>query len=96
MSDQATIYLDEPVDEIQSKLLAIYQNAKFKNYKIILSDKWLENPFDPDMASYNQWHFAFETNVSSSRSSSSSVTLFFKNDKLSKIQHLYNEGDIMN
>ena len=96
MSDEATIHLDDPVDEIQTKLLAIYQNTTFKNYKIILSSKWLEKPFDPEMATYNEWHFSFNTDISSSKSGSSSVSLLFNNDKLVKIQHVYSEAGTMN
>ncbi|KVV15026.1 hypothetical protein [Flavobacterium sp. TAB 87] len=96
MSDEATILLNDPIDGIKQKLLSIYQDPTYKDYKIILSNKWLEKPFDTDMANYNEWNFTFDTDISTSRSGSSSVYLFFKNDKLSKIQHIYNENDTMN
>lgn len=96
MSDETTIQVNDPIDRIQQKLLAIYENIIYKDYQITLSNKWLEKPYDPDMDNYDEWHFVFDTDISSSRSGSSSVILFFKNHKLSKIQHIYNEGDIMN
>lgn len=96
MSDKATIHQDDAIVDIQSKLVAIYQNATFENYKIILSPKWLERPFDPEMAANNEWHFSFNTDITSSKSSSSSVSLFFSNAKLVKIQHVYSEASTMN
>lgn len=96
ISDEATIHLDDQVDQIQSKLLAIYQITDFKDYTITLSPKWLKKPFDPEMASYNEWHFAFNTEISTSKGGYSSVSLFFNNDKLVKIQHVYGEADVFN
>lgn len=95
MSDEATIHLNDPVSGIQQKLLTIYENTRYKDYQIILSNKCLEKPFDPDMANYDEWHFTFSTDVNTARIGSSSVRLFFKNQKLSKIQNIYNEADIM-
>lgn len=96
LSYESTIHVNDPIEEIQQKLFAIYQNPLYENYKILLSGKWLEKPFDPEMANYHEWHFAFNTSINSSRSGSSSVNLFFQNGKLSKILHHYNEGDIVN
>lgn len=93
---ESTIHVNDPIEEMQQKLFAIYQNPLYENYKILLSGKWLEKPFDLEMANYDEWHFAFNTSISSSKSGISSVHLLFKNGKLSKILHHYNEGDIMN
>lgn len=95
-SNENTIHVDDAVDGVTNKLRVIYQNPTYQNYKIILSDKWLEKAFDPDMSNYNEWYFAFSTEISSSRSGFSSVFLFFKDGKLSKIQHQYNEADLVN
>ena len=94
VSDEIAIHINDPIAGIKEKLLAIYQNPVFKNYQIILSDKRLNRPFDPDMANYDQWGFSFSISVSPSREGTSSVSLFFQNQKLSKIRHVYNENDI--
>lgn len=96
MPDEATIHLNDPIDEIREKLLAIYQNPIYEKYQIVLSDKWLEKPFDPDMINFNEWYFTFTTDISTSRSGVSAVSLFFKEGKLSKIQHYYNEAEMLN
>jgi hypothetical protein len=95
ISEQNTIHLDDPIDGIQKKLVGIYQNPTYKNYRITLSNKWLEKDFDPDMSNYKEWYFAFSTDISFSKGSTSAVLLYFKNDKLFKIQHQYNEAEIV-
>lgn len=94
VSDEITIHINDPIAGIKEKLLAIYQNPVFKNYQIILSDKWLDRPYDPDMANYDQWDFSFSFQISYNRGGNSSVSLFFQNQKLSKIEHYYNEGEL--
>lgn len=96
MSDEATIHLNDPVSGIQQKLLDIYENTTYKDYQITLSNKWLEKPYDPDMDNYDEWYFTFSTDVNTARSGSSSVNLYFKNDKLYNIKHIYSENDTMN
>ena len=96
MSEENTIHINDPIDGIQEKLLAIYQNPIYENYKITLSPKWLQKSFDADMSNYKQWSFTFSTEVSNSKSGTSAVTLYFENAKLTKIQHQYNEAEIFN
>lgn len=96
MPEESSIQVNDPIDKIQQKLLAIYENSTYRDYQITLSNKWLEKAFDSDMANYDDWQFAFANNISSSRSGYSTVFLFFKNDKLYKIQHIYNVSETMN
>lgn len=95
MSDQNTIHLNDPIDGIQQKLKAIYQNPTYEKYKITLSNKWLQKAFDPDMSNYKEWYFTFSTDVSFSKGGISGVTLYFKDGKLFKIRHQYNEAKIV-
>lgn len=96
MSEKNTIHLNDPIAGIQEKLVTIYQNSTYENYKITLSNKWLQKAFDPDMSNYKEWSFSFSTDVSSSRGGTSAVTLYFKNEKLAKIRHQYNEAEMVN
>lgn len=93
-SDGIAIHVNDPIDKMYEKLLAIYQIPTYNNYQIILPDKSLEKPFDPDMANYSEWGFTFSYEVKPGRGGISSVRLFFKNGKLSTIRHEYNEADI--
>ncbi|HEY5511024.1 MAG TPA: hypothetical protein VIK10_08345 [Prolixibacteraceae bacterium] len=93
-SDEIAIHVNDPIDKMYEKLLAIYQIPTYSDYQIILPDKSLEKPFDPDMANYDEWGFTFSYEVKPGRGGISSVRLFFKNGKLSSIRHEYNEADI--
>lgn len=92
--DEFAIHVNDPINKVYEKLLAIYQIPTYSDYQIILPDKSLEKPFDPDMANYDEWGFSFSYEVKPGRGGISSVRLFFKNDKLSRIRHEYNEADI--
>jgi hypothetical protein len=91
-----SIYTNDTIDEFYAKLLVIYQMPEFSNYQIILPDKSLEKPFDPDMVNYNEWHFTFSAKVKPGINGTSSVRLYFSNDKLSKIRHVYDEREVYN
>lgn len=93
-SDEIAIRVNDPIDKMYEKLLAIYQIPIYRDYQIILPDKSLEKPFDPDMANYDEWGFSFSYEVEPGRGGISSVRLFFENGKLSRIRHEYNEADI--
>jgi hypothetical protein len=93
-SDEIAIHVNDPIDKIYEKLLAIYTIPIFNDYQIILPDKSLEKPFDPDMANYGEWGFTFSYEVKPGRGGISSVRLFFENGKLSRIKHEYNEADL--
>lgn len=93
-SDEIAIHVNDPIDKIYKKLLAIYKIPTYNDYQIILPDKSLEMPFDPDMANYGEWGFTFSYEVEPGRGGISSVRLFFENGKLSRIRHEYNEADL--
>jgi len=94
--DAATIHVGDPVDGMYAKVLAIYQMPAYSNYTLILPDKPLNKPFDPDMANYDEWGFSFAEDVKPGISGTSSVTLFFKNGRLVKITNYYNESRVYN
>lgn len=95
-SDESAIQLDDSIDKVYEKLLGIYETPAYSDYQIILPDKSLEKPFDPDMANYDEWAFGFVENIIGNIFGTSSVSLFFKNNKLSKIRHQYNENEMVN
>lgn len=95
-SDEIAIQIDDPIDKVYEKLLGIYEIPTYSNYQIILPDKSLEKPFDPDMVNYDEWAFGFVENITGNIFGTSSVSLFFKNNKLSKIRHQYNENEMVN
>ena len=96
ISDEIAIQINDPIDEMYEKLLKIYQIPAYSDYQIILPDKLLEKPFDPDMANYNEWRFSFVTNLGANKFGRSFVSLFFKNEKLVRIRHEYNENEMVN
>lgn len=95
-SDEIAIQIDDSIDKVYEKLLTIYQTPTYSDYQIILPDKSLKKPFDPDMVNYNEWAFGFVENISANIFGTSSISLFFKNNKLSKIRHQYNENEMVN
>ena len=96
LTNESTIFPDDPISEIRQKLLAIYQVPAYQNFQIVLSDKWLEKPYDPNMDNYDEWAFSFSEDVGSGRSGLSSVRLYFSNGNLVKIRHEYNEAEVFN
>lgn len=96
VADATAIHKGDPVNKIYEKLLAIYQISPYNSYQIILPDKPLEKPFDPDMANYTEWAFSFSERVQPGIQGTSSVRLFFENGKLIKIRHEYNEHAVYN
>ena len=93
--DEMTIHVDDPIDTMYEKLLAICQTAPYSDYQITLPDKSLERPFDPDMANYDEWAFSFTEDVSSNKVGRSSVRLFFNNQKLVRIRNEYSENEVV-
>lgn len=94
--NELSILIDDPISGIAQKLSAIYQIPIYQNLQIVLSDKWLEKSYDPEMANYDEWAFSFSEDIKSSRSGNSAVRLYFDNGNLVKIRHKYNEADIVN
>ena len=95
-SNEIAIHVNDPIDKIYEKLLAIYKIPTYSDYQIILPDKSLEKPFDPDMANYDEWAFDFSKNISTGTVGRSSVRLFFNNQKLVKIRDEYSEDEVVN
>ena len=94
--NEIAIHLDDPVDMVYGKLLEIYQIPTYRDYQIILPDKTLKKPFDPNMANYDEWAFDFSENISAGKVGRSFVRLFFSNKKLMKIRLEYNEYEVVN
>ena len=94
--DEIRIRPHDPISELYQKLLAIYERPLYNQYQIILPNKSLAKPFDPDMANYTEWAFTFPVDVKENRTGTSSVRLYFTHGKLNKIRHEYNEADVFN
>ena len=95
-SNEIAIHVNDSIDKIYEKLLAIYQIPPYTDYQIILPDKLLEKPFDPDMANYDEWAFYFSESISTNKFGRSFVRLYFNNKKLVKIRHEYSENEVVN
>ncbi|HMG10555.1 MAG TPA: hypothetical protein VK609_18715 [Mucilaginibacter sp.] len=95
-SDNMAIKKGDPITGIYDKLLAIYKMPAYGNYRIILSDKPLDKPFDPNMVNYEEWGFSFFVDVKPGKSGRFSVILNFKNGELNKITNEYSEFDVYN
>lgn len=95
-SDGIAIHINDPIDIVYEKLLAICQIPPYNDYQIILPDKPLEKSYDPDMANYNEWAFDFSENISTNKVGRSFIRLFFNNKKLVKIRQEYNENEVVN
>tara|TARA_R110002049_G_scaffold252429_3_gene427683 strand:- start:930 stop:1598 length:669 start_codon:yes stop_codon:yes gene_type:complete len=91
-----SINVNDPVNIIMDKLIALYQIPNYQEYQIVLPAKWLGKPYDPDMKNYDEWFFTFSNNISYSKSGRNSVKLYFKNDKLIKIRNEYEEFKMVN
>lgn len=94
-SDEIAILMDDSINKVYEKLLAIYKIPMYSDYQITLPDKLLEKPFDPDMSNYDEWAFVFVKHLGANKYKSSSVSLFFKNEKLSKIRHEYKVNEMV-
>jgi hypothetical protein len=93
--DTFAIHTNDPVAKIYDKLLAIYQIQEYSDYQIILPEKTLSKPFDPDMVNYDEWAFSFSMDVKPGIGGSSSVRLVFKNERLFKLIHEYKENEVL-
>jgi len=94
--DEIAVHLNDAVDDIYDKLVAIYKIPTYSNYQIILPDKTLSKPFDPDMTNYQEWAFTFSTDIKPGIVGKTTVSLYFKSAKLRKIQYRYDEHEVMN
>lgn len=93
---ETAIVKNDPVSDIYTKLVAIYKIPAYSYLKIILPDKPLSKPFDPDMEKYAEWGFSITADVKPGVSGTSIVRLYFKDGKLNKILHQYNESEVYN
>lgn len=92
--DETAIHKNDLVDALYRKLLAIYQLPAYSNYQIVLPDKPLGKPYDPDMANYEEWAFTMTVKVRPGIAGISSVRLYFQDSKLIRIRHDYNEQPV--
>lgn len=91
-----SINVNDPINIIKDKLIEIYTMSSYQDYQIILPDKLVTKPYDPDMSNYDEWAFTFFENISSMRNGRNSVRLYFKDNKLIKIRNEYEEFDYTN
>lgn len=94
--NDVSINIEDSVDIIKQKLIAIYQIPIYQGYQITLPPKLLSKPYDPEMKNYDKWFFTFFENISFNKDGRNSVKLYFKNDKLVKIRNEYEEFDLIN
>lgn len=92
--DEIAIQVNDSVDQIYEKLLSIYQIPTYEKYQISLINKILDRDYDTDMDNYDKWHFDFSENESPSIGKSTSVTVFFENSMLHKIETGTYQGEI--
>lgn len=89
------IQINDQVNEVYQKLLRFFQLPTYNHYRIILPDKPLDRPYDPDMTNYKEWYFVFSRNISNLKTGNNAVRLYFKNNELVKIANEYNEYEIV-
>jgi hypothetical protein len=90
--DEETIQQGDTKNLVYEKLTAIWKVADYRDYRIILPDKPLNLPYDPDMTNYEQWAFDFIKSSDNGRYRQCAVRLYFKHKKLAKIIARYSEG----
>lgn len=93
-AEEIALQRDEDLSRFYDKFQAIYNTGALDGYAIRLSSKALGKPFDPVMADYNKWNFVFTDRVSYNVDGRSTVTLYFKGNKLDKIHIEYSEFEI--
>ncbi len=95
LPDEEAFLINDSKQQMYQKLKSLYQRPEFHTYELILSDKPLDLPFDPDMSHYNEWAFTFISIVSYPTAGQSQVRLIFKSGKLNQIIHHYSEHPLM-
>ncbi len=94
VAEDIAIHRNDSIDVFYQKLLEIYKISPYADYQIVMPNKPLDLPFDPDMTNYNKWAFAFSENVRENIGGSWSVDLFFDNGTLKRIRTEYFESEI--
>ena len=94
--NNSSINIDDSVGIIKEKLIAIYQLPIYQEYQITLPPKILSKPYDPEMNNYDEWFFTFFENISFNKDGRNTVKLYFKNDKLVKINNVYEAFEFVN
>lgn len=96
VSDEISINVNDPLDNLKERLIEIYEIPTYDKYQIILPNKTLGKPYDPDMDNYEEWAFSFSENISTGRDGRNNVRLYFQNGKLVKIRNEYEEFEMVN
>ena len=93
-TDETALHVNDAVDNIYTKLLAIYKLPDYASYQITLAYKSLIKPFDPDMANYNEWAFYITKDPKPGISGTYYIRLLFNNGKLGMIRSEYKESQV--
>ena len=94
---EAVIRQGDTYEELQVALEAIHVIPQYSTYQFLLPDKPLGLPFDPDMRNYGQWYFTFFHAVDQPGvQGRSQVRLYFEDEKLVRIHHVYDEFEVVN
>lgn len=94
VAEEIAIRHNDSIDVCYQKLLEIYKNPNYANCEIIMPNKPLNLPFDPDMVNYGEWSFDFYEDMGNGKGKSTSVNLLFKKNALSIIRITEYIGEI--
>ncbi len=89
--EDAVIYHGDSFSELYSALDVIQNYPPYDMYQYLLPDKPLNLPFDPNMRRFGQWYFTFQEEEAGSLAGTSQVTLFFEDEELVRIHHIYTD-----
>jgi hypothetical protein len=92
---EIAIKVNDTMSALSEKMLNICQFPAYTNYLIVLPDKPLNKPYDPDMAGYDEWAFEFSENLNFLRARQTQVRLYFKNEALVRIKIHCSENDLV-
>lgn len=80
-------------EEFYQKLDELYEDTYYSNYKIAVSTKPLDRPFDPGMEKFSQWVFHVSEKSEDNITRENDVTIQFDEDgKLSLIRIVYQDS----
>lgn len=95
VNSEMAIAVGDSIDVFYQKLLLLYQQPSYQNYILILPGKPLSKDYDSNMGDYSEWGFTFFVDKGPSTNGRSTVRLYFNDEKLDKIQHTYEEFEIV-
>jgi len=85
-----SIKLGDQMSAVYEKLQQLYDRESFASYNFSLSDKPLDQGYDPKMGLYSEWAFFFTEEGSGDPNSTGTETrLYFEKNKLSKMKITY-------